>query len=1069
MSEILSVRASLKWSVLVLFAAVLLHVFAGLGGGAVLALWGAQPMLALSVSWLRGTRALPHSLRDLCRQWWLLAVLWAAGLIVVALSVLWPLAVLRSSGSLAAALGLSVAVSMSLLALWCTWPLWSQIERGPCTFRSSWYMWPRHDLASWPGLGTAVLVAIIGAVAVLLAWPGLIAPSMRWVLACASALLAPAAHVVLQWVQPLGLTARSVPSIAREVSVDVAAVSARPAPIASERLVADLYEAARTGRVDRALQLLETGADPHALPFPKARDQRSLMVLAAILPDVRLLRELIVRGVDVNQRHRGMTALLAATRDSWHGRPEAVLILLANGADPRIADADRNTPLHHAARSSDPGVAALLCDAAAELDAFNCDGFSPLGVSCQAGNWRLTKFLLERGAQTEPSGGTPVLLAAAGTDEDDPAGVLLLLKHNARVDARDRLRRSALHEAAEAGHIEIVKALLEAAANLESRDMSGRTPLLEAARHGQGVVLECLLSHKADRLAVDSEGRNAVFLACFAERLTPQLIQRLLEIGVPVLADKHGCRPVDVAAKAGCWSIVSLLDPDYLLPVAVSEPMSAGVASPVWLDRPPLTLLREGLQLGNFGSLPALTKLCSAEELGTLLHDPHLALNPDVVDWLLNHGAAPTVCNVFGDVPFFALLACGIEAVPSLKVFLRHGVSFAGAGGLGRWLAVCVQSDTASLALEQFACELLEYGVDPFVPSPEGDPPLVLAVRLGWLRLQQALLERGVNREARDSDGMTALHQATALGREPALKQLVMYGADPNARTADGQTALGIALSSGRHDLAAWLDWRHWSLPRRPLRQADMPDAAMRGDTEAVRRLLDLGLPIDAVDAQGCSSLLRAAGGGHLPVVRLLLMRGADLQRAANNGATPLSAAVSMRQNEIVSVLLEAGAPLEHRLPEGMTVLMLAAALGFPDIAVRLIAAGADVHASNVQGFAALHCAALYGFSARDKSRLLALLDTLLLAGANPEQRAGGKTTPLLLLLGARTERGTVCDEQVVLAGVERLLDEGVTLDVVDTRGFGPLHLAALHGLPLLVQCLLRAGADSDSRDALNR
>ncbi len=32
-----------------------------------------------------------------------------------------------------------------------------------------------------------------------------------------------------------------------------------------------------------------------------ARDQRSLMVLAAILPDLRLLRELIVRRVDVNR------------------------------------------------------------------------------------------------------------------------------------------------------------------------------------------------------------------------------------------------------------------------------------------------------------------------------------------------------------------------------------------------------------------------------------------------------------------------------------------------------------------------------------------------------------------------------------------------------------------------------------------------------------------------------------------------------------------------------------------------------------------------------------------------
>ena len=44
---------------------------------------------------------------------------------------------------------------------------------------------------------------------------------------------------------------------------------------------------------------------------------------------------------------------------------------------------------------------------------------------------------------------------AAGTEEDDPAGVALLLKQKAKVDASGRHQRTALHEAVRAGHREI--------------------------------------------------------------------------------------------------------------------------------------------------------------------------------------------------------------------------------------------------------------------------------------------------------------------------------------------------------------------------------------------------------------------------------------------------------------------------------------------------------------------------------------------------------------------------------------------------------------------------------------
>ncbi|MBV6838527.1 ankyrin repeat domain-containing protein [Xanthomonas campestris pv. merremiae] len=1052
-------------------AGVVLCLLGGIGGAvAALSLWLAQPAFALAVSWARGTRAVPGQPRAIAQALPPLLAIWGVGLLALAALISWPLTALRDSGSLAAALALSVAVSAALLGLWRTWPLWGEVERDGGALAPRWQALAAQELHAWRGLLAAALVLAMCTLAVVLAWPGWLSGGLRWGLAVAAGVLLPVAHLLLQrTAAPMRSDAPQTRQAADFFSE--AAAEPRPLePVAQHQLVPELFEAARGGRVDRALQLLEAGADPQALPLPEWRDQRSLPALAAVLPDLRLLRELIVRRVDVNQPHRGMTPLLAATRDSWHGRPDAVMTLLANGADPRASDNDGNTPLHHAVRSSDPGVAALLRDAAAELDALNNEGHSPLAMACQVGNWRLAKFLLERGAQSEPEGGAPVLLAAAGTEEDDPAGVQLLLKHKARVDARDRQRRSALHEAALAGHGDIVEALLSAGANLEARDLLGRTPWLDAARQARSAVLERLVARKADVLAIDGDGRNALMLACAADNVSPALIRRLLDLQVPAdSVDAHGRRAVDVAAEAGRWAIVQLLDPAYPLPAAVSDAQGDTPGVAVLPDRPPLVLLREGLQLGQRDGLVALARLCAPEELGGLLHDAHLALNAEAVDWLLRHGADAEVRDACGDVPMFALLSRGVEAVPALQALLRHGVSPAGAGGLTRLLSACVQHDAASRGLEQFALELLERGADPFAPSAAGDPPLSLAVRLGWLRLQHWLLEHGVDREARDSHGMTALHLATALGRDASLKLLVKQGASPEARAADGQTPLGVALSIGRRDLADWLDWRIWSLPRRTLREADVPAAAMTGDTDAVRRLIDLGLTVDAVDAQGCTALLRAAGGGHLGVVAHLLGRGADPQRAANSGATPLSAAVSMRQTEIVAALLHAGAQIEHRLPGGVTVLMLACALGLPDIVARLLTAAADVHATDNQGLVPLHCAALYGFTARDKNRLLALLDTLLLAGADPDDLAGGRVSPLLLLLGARAEPGTACDEQVVLAGVERLLDEDVSLDVADQRGFGPLHLAALHGLPLLVQRLLRAGADADRRDALNR
>lgn len=1056
---------------------VLLAGACWLDGGAAVAgiAWLAQIPVALGMALLRG-----RSRRGLGADAGRLALLWGGGFAAAGVLLAWPLSRLLAAPSLGHALLLAGLAGVLLIALWWRWPDWHLLERGGGSAQARFAARQSLDQQSWRGLLMAALPAfLLLAGGVLLAWPGLLAGGARIVACAVYALVLPLAHLVLQSAsgQP-ALHGLPVVEMDASDSTDAdddalpAELATAPLPAAAEASSAadlaglnhQLYAAARNGRVERALALLGAGAHPMAAPDADTRDRRSLPVLAAVLPDLRLLRALIERGVDVNRMQDGMTPLLAATRDSWHGRPEAVMTLLANGADPRSADADGNTPLHHAARSSDPGVAALLRDAGADIDALNAGGQSPLGSACACGNWRLARFLLERGAKPEPAGGQPALLAAAGSEEDDAAGVQLLLRHKAKTNTRDARGRSALHEAAAAGHAAICQALLDAGAEIDARDGEGRTPLLDAARTGASEALDVLLAVKADPQASDANGANALHLACAAESPAPELVQRLLALGIdPQARDAYGRSALDVASDAGRWPLVAVLDPARALPASLA---GDDAAAP---ERPPLLQLREALLDGaDPRRLAALAAPLERSDFDHLLGDADVAAQPERMDWLLRHGANPELRVPGTPTPLDAALARGTAGMETARLLFAHGASPAGGGRLARYLAACLDGTGAGQG-EAFALDLLARGADPFGPGPGGEPPLLLAVRLHWPALLQRLIALGADPDACDGRGMSALHFAATLGRKDALTALLAAGASPDRRAADGQTPLGIALASGQRDLADWLDWRGWRLPRRPLAATDLPAAAVAGDRDAVRRLLDLGFPIDTTDGQGCTALLRAAGGGHRELVDELLARGADPGLTANTGATALSAAVSMRHLEIVDRLLQAGCGLEQRLPGDVTVLMLAAALGLPELVSRLLQAGADLNAVDAQGLTPLHCAALYGFTARDRARLLALLDGLLLAGADPHRTAGNGTTPLLLLLGARAEPGTPSSEDVLLAALELLLEEGVRLDARDPRGFGPLHLAALHGLQRTVQALLRAGADPDLRDNADR
>jgi uncharacterized protein len=1018
---------------------------------------------------------------------------------------------LLAEGSASNAVLLSIGFLLALAALIRLWPvfglclLWD--DAYPESASGSWivtafrrvtsFAWHltgevhEHSFGSGIAVAFALLLLIIPALSIA-GLCGTLPSELRglaiWIYAL---VLCPLAHLLVLWrterlllsdeeaeLQESAALLESADAVVAEVPAamhDETGLAPRNGTGLGER-DATLLNAAAGGNVAQALELLALGADPNVLPGRNDRDQRSPLMSAVCHSDLRLLRALIERGANPDLAVNGVTPLLLACRDTLVGRPEAVMMLLANGADLSRTGPDGGTPLHHASITRDPSIAAMLLDAGAGIDPINGEGLTPLGVAARAGNEAVLKLLLDRGAGCEVARALPVLIAAAGAAEDLPALGKRLLKARANVHAVDKLGRTAMHVAALHGHGEFVEVLINAGADVNARDSHGVTPLMEAARAGANRALQRLVFRKPDASLRDAAGRTALHLACQSKQANVDTVRALIGVGAdPEAKSQDGKRPVDLAAALGRWQMVQLLDPRWPVPAAVAQDEASvesqeAAAAIGEADR--LRLLAESLRCGRLPIARELLDLeprlapagLSALVQACLERDQHTGISLLMQFGLTLESAEAPLLQAIAHTPL---------PLDCIAALLSAGAA-PGGGALLPLLAGAEDDHDPDRrqAVEDLALSMIERGADPFGCDSLGRGLLHHAALGPWPRLLALALERGLDPNARDSGGNTALHHVVARRHaesESLLRLLIRYGADPARAAGDGQTALGLALQSGRPELAGWLRWTQWPLPARALRDGDVADAARFGDLESVRKLVQLGLDLNGRDAQGCTALLRAAGGGHAGLVEWLLSQGADAALAARTGATPLSAAVSAHQETIVTRLIAAGAGVDQVLPGNITPLMIAAALGFDGIAQALLVRGADAAFFDELGNTALHAAVQFAWASKEQEPAKRIIERLLDAGAPINAQNQDGSSALLLLLGARADAGTLAPNRNLKMLVQLLLARGADIELQDRRGVSVLHAAAMHGMVELTETLLTAGADTRRTDALGR
>ena len=353
-----------------------------------------------------------------------------------------------------------------------------------------------------------------------------------------------------------------------------------------------LMNAAEKGNVE-CIKLLAAKLDQENLDV-KANAGFNALIVAAAHGNLDAVDYLMQAGASVKDLadNSGVTPLMYAAANK---KMDVVKLLLEKGGVDIDAKHDNGgTALLEAATAGAVESLKFLMDHGADFDGVDDDGVSALMGVASAGSLEGLKLVVEalkkKGTfdshldRLSYSGGSPVMFAAAG-GHTDCVKELIDLGTNINEIARatpeyaERLEKmiaegtvtdtennvdgvTALHVAAQGGHLETVNLLLENGATPTIADDEGRTPLTLAIKGNYGEVAAALVKYGADpnTVFVDEEGvtHNLLFDSILIENA--DFAKSLVEKGADLYyKDEKGVSTLLQASHRGMLDVVEKL------------------------------------------------------------------------------------------------------------------------------------------------------------------------------------------------------------------------------------------------------------------------------------------------------------------------------------------------------------------------------------------------------------------------------------------------------------------------------------------------------------------------------
>lgn len=535
---------------------------------------------------------------------------------------------------------------------------------------------------------------------------------------------------------------------------------------------------------------------------------------------------------------------------------------------------DDRMALHSAAGKGHIEIVRCLLEHGADPNVSDGTSFTPLALAAVAGHVETVRLLLTKGADVAWVGPTRGILALAAMSRrcELEVGVIhLLLQFGASVNTLDGSKHTALHWAAQRGHINILEALL--------------------AQDGVDVTITGDRDMNALHSAAQSPARTALLAA-----------EMLIAAGISTQkTDVDGWLPLHLAA---CWNGVDLMQ--FLLGNDKNARNARATNGDTVLHAAYKTcevliwLIDQGFDVDMENNAGRTVLMHAAkngvdESVGLLLA---FGANTDLLDRsnrsALHHAVEARNVAVANKL---------LDANPAVLFQLDSSGTSVLYTAITRSLMPFVLRVLKELEKYANKNHIEDEMVRVLNAETTGTQrsPLLLAARRGDMQVVEKMVELGADIEKRDYTEATALIYAIQRNNEPMAKILL----EAHLRVSKARGHGDSESKTGDKDKKnRSTDDRDPTSVRGKAYPAPLQSAAMTGNIDMVKLLLSYGVDVNEESGQFNTALTGAAAGGFSQVVSLLLDHKAETLLGGGSYPNALSAAVSSTSAATIDLLL---------------------------------------------------------------------------------------------------------------------------------------------------------------------